>query len=235
MPRPPAALLKALLILAIPVLLVVVSVRLLMTDEYLIYEYGKHDFPPAPLGFTRGERLLYASRNFAYVRSGGPISLLSEDTHDGTPLYDTRELKHMQDVQVVWLATRTVGWIAAAVIALAAVALVWRPEARRALAEGLRLGGLAAIGLVGLVGGLAVGAWNFWFVAFHKIFFEGNSWLFEYSDTLIRLFPEKFWFDAALTISFFTIVGGANVAVIGWLALPRVRHAAALSQSAPAS
>ncbi len=97
MPRPPAALLKAPLILAIPVLLVVISVRLLMTDAYLIYEYSQPDFPPDPLGLGYGERLLFASRNFAYVRTGGPISLLSQQTHSGAPLYNTRELKHMTE------------------------------------------------------------------------------------------------------------------------------------------
>ncbi|MBI3361018.1 MAG: DUF1461 domain-containing protein [Chloroflexi bacterium] len=232
MPTSASRLLRALIVIAIPIILVVISVRLLVTDEYLIYEYGKPDFPPDPFGFDDGERLLYASRNFAYVRTGGPITMLSDDSHDGSPLYNARELKHMQDVQAVWLGTRTAGWLATVVGAVAALGLGWRPETRRALADALRLGGLTAIGFVVVIGGLAVVAWNFWFVAFHKIFFEGNSWLFEYSDTLIRLFPEKFWFDAALAISFFMLAGGAIFTAIGWLAMPRAVRGAATSPGA---
>jgi hypothetical protein len=33
---------------------------------------------------------------------------------------------------------------------------------------------------------------------------------------LIRLFPEKFWFDAALTISGLSLAGGLLFALIGW-------------------
>ena len=38
------------------------------------------------------------------------------------------------------------------------------------------------------------------FTEFHRIFFEGDTWLFLYSDSLIRLFPERFWQDVFLAI-----------------------------------
>jgi len=60
--------------------------------------------------------------------------------------------------------------------------------------------GLAiAVGLIVVIG-IAVNPnvfWNF-FAGFHSLFFEGDSWLFLYSDTLIRLFPLRFWQDAFL-------------------------------------
>jgi uncharacterized membrane protein len=31
------------------------------------------------------------------------------------------------------------------------------------------------------------------FVGFHQVFFDAGTWTFAYSDTLIRLFPERFW------------------------------------------
>jgi len=40
--------------------------------------------------------------------------------------------------------------------------------------------------------------------------------LFSYSDTLIRLFPVEFWFDATLTISVLSLAGGLLLALIGW-------------------
>jgi hypothetical protein len=45
--------------------------------------------------------------------------------------------------------------------------------------------------------------------------------MFNYSDTLIRLFPEKFWFDAALTISGLSLLGGLLLALTGWRWQPK--------------
>jgi uncharacterized membrane protein len=53
--------------------------------------------------------------------------------------------------------------------------------------------------LVGTVGASGSGDvfWQF-FTDFHGLFFKGQSWLFPDSDTLIRLYPLKFWEDAVL-------------------------------------
>jgi uncharacterized membrane protein len=60
-----------------------------------------------------------------------------------------------------------------------------------------------------------------WFVAFHQVFFAAGTWTFEYSDTLIRLFPNRFWFDAALTIAGLTTGAGVLVSSVGgWLGRP---------------
>ncbi|HLF91577.1 MAG TPA: DUF1461 domain-containing protein [Anaerolineales bacterium] len=67
-----------------------------------------------------------------------------------------------------------------------------------------------------VIGLLAVVAWQAWFVAFHEVFFAPGSWTFNYTHTLIRLFPEKFWFDAALTIASLSLTGGLLLALAGW-------------------
>ena len=70
--------------------------------------------------------------------------------------------------------------------------------------------GLAgAIGLIVVVGILIDPNifWNF-FAGFHALFFEGDSWLFLYSDTLIRLFPLRFWQDAFLSVAVIALGGG---------------------------
>jgi uncharacterized membrane protein len=40
------------------------------------------------------------------------------------------------------------------------------------------------------------------------LFFTGDSWLFLYSDTLIRLFPMRFWQDAFLFAGALDVLGG---------------------------
>ena len=49
------------------------------------------------------------------------------------------------------------------------------------------------------------------FVLFHNIFFESGTWTFFYSDTLIRLFPERFWRDTFIAIGL--LAGGGGLAL----------------------
>ena len=51
-------------------------------------------------------------------------------------------------------------------------------------------------------------AFRAFFTAFHRVFFEGDTWLFHYSDTLIRLFPERFWQDAFLWLGGLSLLAG---------------------------
>ncbi len=230
MPTSTVRFLKLLLILLLPLLLVIGSVRLLVTDQYLAFEYRKADFSADPFGFDQAQRLGYASANFRYVRNAQPLYALAGQRLGNAPLYNDRELKHMQDVQKVYQATWWVWQIALNVILLAGFALAWRAETRLALAAAIKWGGLLTAGLVIVVGLLAVVAWRFWFVAFHQIFFAPGTWMFEYSDTLIRLFPEKFWFDAALTLSGLSLLGGLLLVLIGWRWQPKRQAARATIQ-----
>ena len=52
------------------------------------------------------------------------------------------------------------------------------------------------------------------FVAFHNVFFDPGTWMFEFSDTLIRLFPERFWRDIFIYVG--VLAGGAGL-LIGFL------------------
>jgi integral membrane protein (TIGR01906 family) len=216
MPTQVARLLKIVVDLLLPILLVVGSVRLLVTDQYLALEYNKADFPSDPFGFDNAQRLAFAAANFRYVREAQPIETLANQRLGDSPLYNNRELKHMQDVQNAYQAIWRLWQIAVAVFALAALALGWRADTRPALIDAFKWGGLLTGGLIATVGLLAVVAWRVWFVAFHQIFFAPGTWMFNYSDTLIRLFPEKFWFDAAMTISGLTLIGGLLFAWVGW-------------------
>jgi integral membrane protein (TIGR01906 family) len=231
MPTSIVQFLKLLLFLLLPLLLVIGSVRLLVTTEYLAYEYGKGDFPQDPFGFDQAQRLAYAAANFGYVRDGQPIAALAAQRLDNAPVYNNRELKHMQDVQRVYGAAWRFWQIALIVSLFAGFGLAARAQSRPALTTAIKWGGLLTAGLVIVVGLLAVVAWQFWFVAFHQIFFASGTWTFEYSDSLIRLFPEKFWFDAALTISSLSLLGGLLLALIGWQLQPKRRTTGVRIQS----
>jgi integral membrane protein (TIGR01906 family) len=72
--------------------------------------------------------------------------------------------------------------------------------------KGLQRGGILTLILIGLIILSVLVAFNYIFVIFHEIFFKAGTWTFLYSDTLIRLFPERFWQDT------FLMVGGLSAA-----------------------
>jgi integral membrane protein (TIGR01906 family) len=51
-------------------------------------------------------------------------------------------------------------------------------------------------------------AFSVFFVFFHEIFFDPGTWVFRFSDTLIRLFPQRFWRDTFIAIGLLAIAGG---------------------------
>ena len=207
--------LEAFLILSLPLVIILGVVRLVAIEPYLAFEYAKPDFPEDPLGFAREERLDHAAVNLQFVTHNLPLTKLIEQNHNGVPLYNARELKHMQDVQNVYQAAWQVWQVALALAVISGLALAWRKESRSAFASAIRSGGALTVGIVVVTGLAAIVAWQGWLVIFHQLFFAAGSWTFNYSDILIRLFPEKFWYDTTLTITNLSPFAGILVYWIG--------------------
>ena len=215
MPSRLTKILQLLIILLLPVLMILTAARFLATDRYLDFEYRKTSFPPDSFGFTDQQRFILASMNIHYVRAHLPNDELSKQFLNGAPVYTSREVSHMADVQAVFQVILKVWWGALLVILLSGFVL-WRNKERMAFASAIQSGGLLTSGLILSIALLAIFAWQFWFNTFHLIFFKPGSWLFLYSDALIRLFPVEFWFDATLTISALSLAGGLSLALFGW-------------------
>lgn len=207
--------LRTLLILLIPLILILGSARLLATNAYLAFEYGKASFPPDSYGFTPRQRFELASTSIHYVRAHLPADALAIQELDGKAVYNPREVSHMADVRSVFQGILRV-WQVAFILLLLIGFVFWRNGELIALISVMRSGGLLTSGIILTIALLAVFAWQTWFDLFHRFFFVDGSWLFAYSDTLIRLFPVNFWFDATLTISFLSLIWGLLLAFIGW-------------------
>lgn len=208
------SLLSYLATLLTPIVLLGLGLRILLTPLFYNVEYRLPWFPPDPYGFTQEDRLRWAPYAVNYLLNDAGISYLGDlKFEDGSPLYNERELSHMHDVKRVTQEALKVWYVA--VLLLAGLGVwAWYGKWWQAYRQGLRRGGWLMIGLVvaiGLFGALAF--WQF-FTLFHSLFFEGNSWMFLYSDTLIRLFPMQFWQDAFLWAGVIS-VGGALVLVLG--------------------
>jgi len=149
--------------LALPVFLVLTNVRLLMSEAYLHYEYSKPSFPK-PKRFTVEERMAFARTSVNYLLTDAGIETLHDLADDSGPIYNERELRHMEDVKA----------------------------------------------LAGMLN------FDWFFTQFHLIFFEGDTWLFLATDTLIRLFPPQFWFDGSLIVGLLTLAQAAVVGGVAW-------------------
>jgi integral membrane protein (TIGR01906 family) len=55
------------------------------------------------------------------------------------------------------------------------------------------------------------------FEIFHNYFFGKTSWRFSKYDTLLRIYPMKFWFDGTVTLSVIAIIINTVILVLGLL------------------
>lgn len=195
----------------IPLAVIMLGVRLLMTPLFLEMEYRMPGFPEDSYGFSLQDRLQWSKPSMEYLLNGAGIDFLGNlKFSGGQPIYNERELAHMADVKsVVQMLIRDwyVDWIVLALLGFWA----WRAGWWQAYLTGWKNGGFLTVGL--LVGMGIFAATSFWqfFAWFHSLFFKGNTWLFEFSDTLIRLFPIRFWEDAVAIIGGFSILAGLGL------------------------
>lgn len=206
--------------LLVPLALIGIALRILLSPLYFTVEYNMPYFPADEYGFTKEDRLLWAPYAVEYLVNSADISYLGDlKFEDGSPLYDERELSHMSDVKNVVRGALQV-WVGSLAILTLLAFFAWREKWIPEYVNALRRGGWWMIGLavsLGLISaaGILLNPDIFFqfFAAFHHLFFEGDSWLFYYSDTLIRLFPIRFWQDAFLAAAVIALGGGLGLAL----------------------
>jgi len=191
------------------------AIRVLLLPVFYQIEYNMPYFPPDEYGFTKEDRLKWAPYAVNYLINSADISYLGDlKFEDGSPLYNERELSHMQDVKNVTQGALRLWYLSLALLAVLGI-WAWFGGWWQYYLLGLQRGGWLMVGLAILIGtivlvGIAVNpnVFDEFFVLFHSLFFEGNSWLFYFSDTLIRLFPIRFWEDAFLLAAVIALGGG---------------------------
>lgn len=205
--------------LLVPLALIGTALRILLSPIFINVEYRMPYFPADEFGFTQQDRLQWAPFALEYLVNSADISYLGDLKFDnGTPLYNERELSHMADVKNV-VRGALQAWMISLVGLILIAVLAYRQKWMPGYVLGLRRGGMWMIGLataLGLIAGVGIVLnpdvfWQF-FTLFHQVFFTGDSWLFYYSDTLIRLFPIRFWQDAFLWAAILALGGGLALA-----------------------
>lgn len=201
---------RIILIVALPLALILANARVLMSDAFLQWEYNRADFSPDPFGFTTQDRLKYAPLALNYLFNDQGTSFLADQTKpDGSPVYNERELSHMDDVKRVTQGLTRFGLMLIAIYFVCVVLLAIYEDTRPPLYRSLLWGSVWTVVLIILALIITATSFEWLFTEFHRLFFTGNTWIFPTSDTLIRLFPIQFWTDA-----FALMFGGAMLEAI---------------------
>jgi len=131
------------------------------------------------------------------------------------PLLDDDERSHMSDVSGL---VRLLAGVAIVGLVVVGVTAAWLRREPRRLGR-IMLISAGSIGSVAiLLAGIFAVAFEPAFLFFHELLFPPGTYLFETGSDLITLFPEGFWFDAAL------LAGGAIVLVAMVVTLVGFRH-----------
>lgn len=205
----------------VPVVLVLAAVRILLTPIFIQLEYRMPYFPDDSYGFSFEERLHWANISRVYMLNAEGIEFLGDQKLDQeTPLYNERELKHMLDVKIVIRWAMGIMWFGLVYL----IGMGYWAKKTDFLLEyrsSLSLGGWITVGLIVLILIYLAINFNSLFILFHRIFFEGETWLFNFSDSLIRLFPLEFWRDAFIWVGTLALLGGVGLGYL--LSLKRNR------------
>ena len=203
---------------------------------YPHYEYAKPDFPLDLSGMTQetavimelvpltqAERLDLALVAVAYLESWQPAEkaidmlALQKLPHTGAPLYNQRELSHMIDVKQLTDAIRWIALVTAVIVLGGLTFLLVRPQTRWLANLSLGQGGLVTFALLTGLTAFILFGWGLFFYQFHGLLFPSGTWSFAATDGLMRLYPERFFFDVGLVICGGAWLWGVLTGLVGYL------------------
>ncbi|MGY4542031.1 integral membrane protein (TIGR01906 family) [Arthrobacter sp. UYNi723] len=211
----PGRFLQVLVAVFFPVIVVAGAVRAVTSPLFLWIEYQRPGFPADLFGFSTEERLIYGSYTLDYVLNLAPAGYLGRLVNaEGGRLFLESEVGHMADVKGVLSVSFLVAFVMLLIAVASCVYLAWRYHGavRRALFSGAVL----TLALIVALTVSAVLAWEAFFAQVHALFFAAGTWTFRVDDTLIRLFPEQFWTDAAITIAALVFLVTTLTVAFGW-------------------
>lgn len=196
--------------IAVPVFLLLANVEYVTKSDWIYsYNWWRNDIP-ARTSLPVSELNSGADQIKDYFTNDVELLDLRVNFRgEEVSLYREREVLHMVDVkslmQDVFNAVRITGAIAL-LIAVAGAAYFGR-RFWSVLLSTLRWSALGSGIVLGILTIAVLIDFDFVFRQFHFLSFANNLWLLNpFTDFLIIMFPQRFWFEATLFIAVFSVV-----------------------------
>lgn len=212
-----------LFVLALPVFFISASLSGAVSSLSL-YRYGFDRYQNTALDSTQLEEVARALISYFNSRDE-TIQIVVESGGQGVALFSEREIVHLKDVKDLVQFGHKVMWGSLGyIVAFTAGMFLWRrSNLRSALVWPAFWGGaltvvvMLALGIAMLVGFDQV------FLEFHIISFANDLWMLPPEASLLHLFPQAFFRDAALFIAGAVLVEAMVVAGASFVILRRTR------------
>jgi integral membrane protein (TIGR01906 family) len=207
-----------LFILCLPILLLTASVTAAANCPRL-YQYGFEKYEVSRVTGLASTELVKAARSLiTYFNSSDEYIDLTV-AKDGQPftLFNEREVAHLKDVKGLFRLVYKI-LLGSGVYALVfiGISLFWWRDRRR-LGQGLFFGGCLTLASMLALGLIIALDFDGFFLKFHLLSFANDFWMLNpATDYLIMMFPQGFWFYAALACAISTAVGAVILGGVGW-------------------
>ena len=189
---------------------------LLFSVNFVAYNTAFYDFQfrmndtAAVMGLSAEELAELRDKVIAYI--SGRSNVLEID------LFTADELSHMADARAIFIAVRWISWVLVigCVLALIGLALISKKSGKNFWRGGFAWGNAVFLGIIGVIGLVALIGFSFAFDVFHEILFPQGNWQFPYDSALIQMFPVQVFMSATWVVVG-TAVGFAGVSLVAFV------------------
>jgi len=204
-------------VLLLPLLIIGTSLRGLITDRDFMLSGFRDNQVAATTGLDDPQLQRIADAFVAYFQAPpGQIQMQVTAFGQSRPLFNDKEVAHMEDVQALIQFFLRMQIIAAAVVIVRLVFAFFVDRSVVPLGRDMLLSTGLMIALIVLVAVLSLLDFDALWTRFHQIAFRNDLWLLDPStDYLIMLFPEPFWFAATIRMATSVAVQTALVVLVG--------------------
>jgi integral membrane protein (TIGR01906 family) len=201
----------ALVALAATIVALGLSVSILLMP-WFVFVAAPASGAPELTGFSEAgvREVAEQVRYFVTHRDAPPLPAII----DGQAGFGESSVSHLVDVRKVILSARWITLMATILLAVVAAEALSRGELR-GVSGGLRTAGWSTAGLVVLMGIVGTANFDWFFSAFHGVFFKAGTWTFPSDEMMIRIFPESFWTLAAGSWAVLSFVMAAVLVIAG--------------------
>lgn len=180
-------------LMSVAAVLLIISIAVTLTLQIRGIYYFDIDYLdiPAMSGFSRE----MIKENYNVLIDYNSVFFRGRLVFPSLPMSETGEI-HFEEVKNIFSAIQIMGLILAVPVIAAAI---WKIKKKQYFF--LKLSAIFAVILPAAIGLFVAINWDAFFVMFHKLFFNNDYWVFDYStDPVILILPDQFFMHCAVII-----------------------------------